>query len=819
MKLPSENIPTKILVKKEAKTSSDYGTTPEKRPLRESINYGIVNINKTKGPTSHQIADYVKKILEIKKAGHSGTLDPGVTGSLVVTLGNATKVTQVLLKGGKEYLCLMHLHKPVEKKKIKETLEKFIGEITQLPPVKSSVKRQKRQRTVYYIEVLEIEEQDVLFYTGTEAGTYIRKLCLHPSTEILSNSSIISAKDFFANPKAIHTMDNKKIKHKLPSGTQEFNFDGKLIKLIMDSGIEIMITPEHKMLISSEGGYFMKEASKLKRSDYLVKSLKYEIPENNFIISDLLDDNYLVDQPEIKEKVKRKFIKKYGSIREMNRKLGLDRKAFLKKSNSSITIGHIKKSGLYDEIKNEINHFKTQKGIKVKISTLNNDMLYLMGLIASDGNNTKEKGTKRHTRVKFHNKNKKLIELFKRKYKQLFPEFNLSEKIREDGLIELDSSNSFFATICANFGIKSPQKKSDIKKIVLLNKKLIASFLKGYFDGDGSSYKKSKTNNKGNYSKIDYFTTNEKDAKRLHQMLLKLEISNKIFKKSNGTYVISINNLESKRKFIAIIGTNHPLKKEKLKLIKKISSHTENKTYIGFHYKKRLRENKKQLRKLGGNLNRVLNSQVPITKNLYNKAKSVANLPEEDEFCIEKIKNIEKVNFKGKVYDMTVPETHNFLIETGFVSSNCHDIGQELKVGAHMAQLIRTKVGPYNEKTITSLHELKDAYEYYKDGKEKELKKIILPVESAVQHIPKIWILDTTVDSLTHGADLNIPGISKLNEFSKNESVAILTLKGELVSLAESQLSSEAIMKNEKGLAAITKKVFMKPGIYPKIEK
>jgi len=551
----------------------------------------------------------------------------------------------------------------------------------------------------------------------------------------------------------------------------------------------------------------------------LVKSLKYELPESNFVIADLLDDGYLVDQQEIKEKVKREFIKKYGSIREMNRKLELDRKVFLKKSNSSITIGHIKKSGIYDEIKNEINHFKTQKGIKVNINSLNKDMLYLMGLIASDGNNTKEKGTKRHTRVKFHNKNKVLIKLFKRKYIKLFPEFNLSEKVREDGLIELDSSNSFFATICANFGIKSPQKRSDIKKILMLSKELIAPFLKGYFDGDGSPYKKSKIKSKGNYSKIEYFTTNEKDAKRIHQMLLKLEISNKIFKKSNGANVVSVNNIKSKRKFISIIGTNHPLKREKLESIRSIKSHTEDRTYIGFHYKKHLKENRKQLRKLGGNINRILDSNTPITKNLYNKAKKIANLPEEDKFCIEKIKSINQTDYKGKVYDMTVPETHNFLIETGFVSSNCHDIGQKLEIGAHMAQLIRTKVGPYNEKTIVSLHGLKDAYEFYKEGNEKELKKIILPVETAVQHIPKIWIFDTTVDSLTHGADLNIPGISKLNEFSKNEPVAILTLKGELVSLAESELSSKEIMEKDKGLAAVTKKVFMKSGIYPKIEK
>jgi len=325
MKLPTEDTSTKILVKREAETNPEYGKFPKDRTIEELLNYGIVNIDKPKGPTSHQVADYVKKILEIKKAGHSGTLDPGVTGSLVMTLGKATRITQVLLTGGKEYLCLMHVHKPVEKKKIEKVMKEFIGEITQLPPVKSSIKRQKRKRSIYYMKILEIGEQDVLFYVGTQAGTYIRKLC--------------------------------------------------------------------------------------------------------------------------------------------------------------------------------------------------------------------------------------------------------------------------------------------------------------------------------------------------------------------------------------------------------------------------------------------------------------------------------------------------------------HDIGQKLEVGAHMAQLIRTKVGHFDFSSMVSLHKLKDAYEFYKEGKEDELRKIVMQPETAIKNIPKIWVLDTTVDSLTHGADLNIPGISKLNEFSKNEQVVILTLKDELVAIAESELSSEAIMKNEKGLAAVTKKVFIKSDIYPKMEK
>lgn len=175
-KLPFEEIERKVLIKREATTSNDYGSDPNKRPIETLINYGIVNINKPSGPTSHQISDYTKKILKIKKAGHSGTLDPIVTGVLPIALGKATRIVQTLLKTGKEYVAIMHLHREIEPKEIEETTKKFLGKIDQLPPKRSAVKRQLRKRQIYYFNILEIDGRDVLFQVGTEAGTYIRKL-------------------------------------------------------------------------------------------------------------------------------------------------------------------------------------------------------------------------------------------------------------------------------------------------------------------------------------------------------------------------------------------------------------------------------------------------------------------------------------------------------------------------------------------------------------------------------------------------------------------------------------------------------------------
>lgn len=175
--LPFERIKRTIVIKRDCSSNLIFGLDPQKRPIQKLIEYGVVNINKPDGPTSHVIADYVKQLLHIDKAGHSGTLDPGVTGVLPVALGSATRIVQVLLPAGKEYVALMHIHKPVDEKLLRKTLDDFIGKITQMPPLKSAVKRQLRERNVYYIDVMEIEAQDVLFRVGCEAGTYIRKLC------------------------------------------------------------------------------------------------------------------------------------------------------------------------------------------------------------------------------------------------------------------------------------------------------------------------------------------------------------------------------------------------------------------------------------------------------------------------------------------------------------------------------------------------------------------------------------------------------------------------------------------------------------------
>ncbi len=174
--LPSDR-KRSVLVKRKGKTDPSYGLPPEQRSLKQHLSLGAINLDKTSGPTSHEVAAWVKRIVEVDKAGHSGTLDPKVTGILPVLLEDATRIMETLLLAGKEYICLMRLHKPVPKKRIVEVCGEFMGPIFQKPPLKSSVVKELRVRKIYYLEVLEIEEQHVLMRVGCEAGTYIRKLC------------------------------------------------------------------------------------------------------------------------------------------------------------------------------------------------------------------------------------------------------------------------------------------------------------------------------------------------------------------------------------------------------------------------------------------------------------------------------------------------------------------------------------------------------------------------------------------------------------------------------------------------------------------
>ncbi len=165
-----------LVVVDEEPTDPAFGSPPDSRGLADLLEYGIIPVDKPRGPTSHEVVAWTKRLLGVSKAGHSGTLDPLVSGLLPVGLGQATKTLTLLLMFPKEYWAVMRIHSSVPREELDWCVKEFTGEIYQRPPQRSSVRRDVRTRTIYELEVAEQRGNLLLIRCLCQAGTYVRKL-------------------------------------------------------------------------------------------------------------------------------------------------------------------------------------------------------------------------------------------------------------------------------------------------------------------------------------------------------------------------------------------------------------------------------------------------------------------------------------------------------------------------------------------------------------------------------------------------------------------------------------------------------------------
>ncbi|TLD19811.1 hypothetical protein PspLS_09555 [Pyricularia sp. CBS 133598] len=159
------------------------GSTPLRRDIKSYISSGVINLDKPSNPSSHEVVAWIKRILRCEKTGHSGTLDPKVTGCLIVCIDRATRLVKSQQGAGKEYVCVIRLHDKVPggEPEFARALETLTGALFQRPPLISAVKRQLRIRTIHESKLIEFDNDRHLgvFWVSCEAGTYIRTLCVH----------------------------------------------------------------------------------------------------------------------------------------------------------------------------------------------------------------------------------------------------------------------------------------------------------------------------------------------------------------------------------------------------------------------------------------------------------------------------------------------------------------------------------------------------------------------------------------------------------------------------------------------------------------
>ena len=195
-----------VLVRTSHFTPIPNGCTPLKRDLKSYISSGVINLDQPSNPSSHEVVAWVKRMLRyfqlslvpnarfkitwltrditrVEKTGHSGTLDPKVTGCLIVCIDRATRLVKSQQGAGKEYVCVIRLHEtlPGGEAQLARALETLTGALFQRPPLISAVKRQLRIRTIHEAKLYEFDNDRHLgvFWVSCEAGTYIRTLCVH----------------------------------------------------------------------------------------------------------------------------------------------------------------------------------------------------------------------------------------------------------------------------------------------------------------------------------------------------------------------------------------------------------------------------------------------------------------------------------------------------------------------------------------------------------------------------------------------------------------------------------------------------------------
>ncbi len=176
-----------------------------------------------------------------------------------------------------------------------------------------------------------------------------------------------------------------------------------------------------------------------------------------------------------------------------------------------------------------------------------------------------------------------------------------------------------------------------------------------------------------------------------------------------------------------------------------------------------------------------------------------------------------------KYFDILEIEGRDVLFKVGceagtYIRKLCHDVGISLGTGAHMSELRRTRVGNFTEEQSHSLLAVRDAYEFWKDGNEKPLRNVLMPVEYAILHVKRVFVKDSSISNICNGAPVYPNGITRIQEgIVRGETVAVYSLKEELVALGIAKMTSEEMFERKKSTAVRTDRVIMEKGIYPKV--
>jgi len=167
---------SRIVIEEYKPKDSSHGIFPDEMTVEQRLASGFMLLDKPAGPTSHQIASWVRDLLGLERLGHGGTLDPFATGVLPLMAGKSMKLTKGILKSNKTYISVLKFSEEPDKEKLTEVITTLTGRIYNVPPEISAVKVQVRTRKIFNFELIELSGKEAIVKIHCEAGTYVRTI-------------------------------------------------------------------------------------------------------------------------------------------------------------------------------------------------------------------------------------------------------------------------------------------------------------------------------------------------------------------------------------------------------------------------------------------------------------------------------------------------------------------------------------------------------------------------------------------------------------------------------------------------------------------
>ena len=536
----------------------------------------------------------------------------------------------------------------------------------------------------------------------------------------------------------IQSMSNKlKIHSKKPNALWKLEAPRKMFKITLSSGKQIELTGNTSLFFIEEGFTYWRKSNELKVGEYVAtpRTLIGGVIDKKYIL-DFVNSNPVVHnvKPFVKE-IANLLVKKYGSLRKACKDLKISENQLYHHWVNDFARGNIKLRDLI-KISNVVGLDYHDKVVKVSLYNgknhslplvLNDEVLYLAGLVAGDGHIRKSNST---YEIGFSNS---LEDLHSEFQKILTNQFRLHYYSTEGNKMrpkQTRCSSKILGEVLFGLGLVLSPKSNKIylsEDLLHMKNNLLAHYIAGLYDTDGSVYVRKKGEGS---SCIDLTTCSEKLARQLQSVLLRYNIhvslrirnpsvNSKIIGK-HKKYILEIRSLDEFKKFYEFIPLRNQNKKKKLEELLKIKTKSDTNIDIvpgiSVRLKSLLQKNNYSLRKFGWHKNFSREGLLKILDKVKGSDfKEIKVLAKSDIFW-EKIVNIEMIDTPyDYVYDLTIDDSHNFVVDGVLVHNTCSVVKDEflrgwaLEAGAMVLAdkgiLVLDEMDKISKEDTSALHE------------------------------------------------------------------------------------------------------------------